>query len=303
MKQEYQYTLARTDRICLIAFVALLMGWELIKYLLPPAFLSRENPDTQRTIPDTALAGKIERVAEHQFSANPIANNSITNNPEIASDENVPVPLDLMTASLDELRDIGFPYKIASNIRKYIDAGGSIQKEKDLMKMYGMDSTLLETVRPYLVFPATKPDTIQKEKIIAKNEKAFAPIDLNTATLEDLEALPGIGAILAERIIKFRDNLGGFISIQQLRECYGLSPETFDKIQPRLTILQPVTTININTTDLSNIHHPYLPYKISRILAAYLKQHGPITSPTDLQKIYPPDTSWYHKLLPYLTFQ
>lgn len=303
MKQEYQYTLARTDRICLIAFVALLMGWELVKYLLPPASLSKENPDTPLTFQDTVLTDTMESGSKQQLSVRPIGTNPNANTPESTTDDNAPVPLDIMTASLDELRDIGFPYKIASNIRKYIDAGGTIQKEKDLMKMYGMDSALLKTVSPYILFPATKPDTIQRQQKMAKNEKSFPPIDLNTASLEDLEALPGIGPVLAERLIKFRDNLGGFLSIDQLHECYGLSPETFDLIRPRITIIQPATTININTADLGSMKHPYLPPKIARILAAYRKQHGSITSASDLKKIYPPDTAWYFKLLPYISFQ
>ena len=303
MKQEYQYTLARTDRICLIAFVTLLMGWELIKYLLPPAQVWKENPDLSLQNSDSLLAGAADTFSEKQFSTR-----HLTTEPDEhtsgSHDENPSIqPVEIMTASLEELRDIGFPYKVASNIRRYIEAGGSIQKEKDVLKIYGMDTAVWEIVRAYVLFPTTQSDSIEGAKKTTKNEKSFPPIDLNTASLEDLDALPGIGVVLAERILKFRDNLGGFVSIQQLRECYGLSPETFDRIEPRLTILQPATTFNINTTDLSSINHPYLPYKISRILAAYRKQHGSFTSPTDLQKIYPPDTSWYHKLLPYISFQ
>jgi len=53
------------------------------------------------------------------------------------------------------------------------------------------------------------------------------PLDLNTATARDLEALPGIGPVLARRVIDYRQRAGGFRSIAQLLEVSGIGPKRF----------------------------------------------------------------------------
>jgi DNA uptake protein ComE-like DNA-binding protein len=108
---------------------------------------------------------------------------------------------------------------------------------------------------------------------------------------------------LADRIIKYRTSLGGFLNLDQLRECYGLPPETLEKILPRLTISQPPTPIAINEIDLADFNHPYLNKKMVRLLLAYKKQHGPFKDASDLRKIYPPDSTWCEKIMPYIVFK
>ncbi len=67
--------------------------------------------------------------------------------------------------------------------------------------------------------------------------QAFLPkIEINSATADQFESLPGIGPSIAKRIIKYRRMLGGFQTIDQLKNVYGLSDETFQSIRPRLDI-------------------------------------------------------------------
>ncbi|WP_181958599.1 ComEA family DNA-binding protein [Nonomuraea diastatica] len=61
-------------------------------------------------------------------------------------------------------------------------------------------------------------------------------IDLNTATPDQLEELPGVGEVLAARIAEFRTTHGGFTSIDQLREVSGIGPRTFDGIKPKVRV-------------------------------------------------------------------
>ena len=127
-------------------------------------------------------------------------------------------------------------------------------------------------------------------------------MDLNAAIPSELETLPGIGPVLAERIIKFRDALGGFTSLDQLTECYGLTSETLEKIKPRLALVKSPTFISISQLGTTDFSHPYLDKKIARLITAYAKNHGPVSSIPDLRKVYPPDTAWCDKLIPYLKF-
>ena len=61
-------------------------------------------------------------------------------------------------------------------------------------------------------------------------------IDLNTASEAQLESLPGIGPTLAERIVAYREGTGGFSSVEEILEVYGIGSKTFEEISPYLTV-------------------------------------------------------------------
>ncbi len=65
------------------------------------------------------------------------------------------------------------------------------------------------------------------------------PLNINTATLEQLQQLPNIGPTLAQAIINYRDSHGPFTSIEQMRNVAGIGPKTFDSIQSLITVGEP----------------------------------------------------------------
>ena len=62
------------------------------------------------------------------------------------------------------------------------------------------------------------------------------PVDLNSATAEQLDALPGIGPVLAQHILDFRTAHGGFRSVDQLRDVSGIGDSTFADLAPLVTV-------------------------------------------------------------------
>ncbi len=62
------------------------------------------------------------------------------------------------------------------------------------------------------------------------------PVNLNSATAADLEKIPGIGPVLSERIIEFREEHGGFDSVQQLRQVEGIGPKKFEDLKDRVEV-------------------------------------------------------------------
>ena len=310
MKTEYHYTISRTDRICLVTFVVILLGWELIKEFLP----SGEKSFTYITPPSVHKGYKGKKEYKYAQRTYPKKNKySHSRNTERqyssyqeALEQTPPSsPLPIMTASIDDLTSMGLSRKVAYNIQKFISAGGKITSESVLMKIYGMDSVQLAKADDYIIYatvdqgPTTKDQPVF-EKVKSNEQGIF---DLNTATAIDLESLDGIGPVLAERIIKFRDGIGGFINPDQLMDCYGLPPETFEKIKPQLVVSGSPQVIFINDVNLDSLTNPYLSKKMVRLIKSYKKQHGSFENETEFRKIYPPDSNWCNKILPYISFE
>ena len=296
MKKEYHLTITRKDRIYLVIFVTALLGWELVKLVLPSPNVKAEESMTNSIAQQDSTS--IERPASVNVEKNPQL--SIQEDEERHS---IPkTPISITTASVNELVAIGFSKKVAFNIQKYISVGGQIKDEKSLKRIYGIDTNSLSDILPFIIFPAKESKDSSSLKSTEKKEFTYSILDLNVATAGDLDKLPGIGQVLADRIIKFRNSLGGFVSVDQLRDCYGIAPETLEKIKPRLNTNQPPQQFSINTIDPKTFSHPYLPKKIMWMIPNYIKNHGPITNEEELRMVFPPDTNWCEKLLPYIRF-
>ncbi len=310
MKKEYHYTISRTDRIYLVTFCMALLCWELVKKVIPTDDQSYSY--ISEPVEWTHYTG--EQKKQYYSSGYQRKN---TNYPKYKSrrqfkydeKENVAwippsAPILLEHADNNALISMGFSKKVAYNIQKYISSGGKIYSAEQLLKIYGMDSVQLEKVIPYLLFPSREPSpdftSLPKEKFTNSRQ---AIIDLNTASIEDLESLNGIGVTLAERIIKFRESLGGFLYPEQLKDCYGLTPETFEQIKTHIHADGNPRMIAINETNLSTFVHPYLSKKLARMIQAYKDHHGPFVDAEELRKVYPADSTWCNKILPYLSFE
>lgn len=61
-------------------------------------------------------------------------------------------------------------------------------------------------------------------------------VDLNSATVDELESLPGIGAVLAQRVIAYRQSVGRFLAVEDLRGVKGIGSKTFGRIKPWVTV-------------------------------------------------------------------
>ncbi|MEO6130652.1 MAG: helix-hairpin-helix domain-containing protein [Saprospiraceae bacterium] len=324
MNKEYHYTISRTDRIYLIAFVSILLGWELIKeilpsgersfsYISPPRVHNRYHDFKKNTYSKKSFSKKY---SNDKYSINNPPNtftSSLNNENNFEKkyssfeeeQELTPPssPIPIMTASIEELTSMGISKKVSWHIQKFISAGGFITSDRDLLKIYGMDSLQLVNASPYIIY-GIKP-AVEQPALDLKKESFLSTansVDLNQASVEDLESLSGIGTVLANRIIKYRDAIGGFLNTDQLKECYGLPPETIEKIKNQVTVSGSPHLIFINNINLDSLSHPYLNKKLIRLIIAYKKQHGDFKSAEDFKRIYPPDSNWCSRILPYISF-
>ena len=72
-------------------------------------------------------------------------------------------------------------------------------------------------------------------------DAATAPVNLNTATATQLESLPGIGPAMAQRIVEYRQQSGGFKKIEELMNVRGIGEASFLKLKPLITVTPPRT--------------------------------------------------------------
>jgi competence ComEA-like helix-hairpin-helix protein len=116
-------------------------------------------------------------------------------------------------------------------------------------------------------------------------------------------ALPGIGSKLAARIVNFREKLGGFHSVEQIKETYGLPDSTYEKAKNYLqSSTASIKKFNINSATKEELKvHPYIKWQLANAIVEYRNQHGAYKNLTDLKNIMLIDEATFDKILPYLT--
>jgi len=208
-------------------------------------------------------------------------------------------------ASKQTLIELGMDEKLAARIVNYRSKGGIFRVKKDLAKIYGMDSVLFLALSAYIDLPE-RTISGQKENVASLKTKStsFERFDINLADTAQLIKIYGVGPKLSLRIINYRDKLGGFITMQQLREVYGLDSGVIKNLEKRFYIAEGFgpKKININQSDQKVIaSHPYIKFALANAIATYRFQHGEFRQIEDLKAIVSLDESTFQKIKPYLT--
>ncbi|WP_235296877.1 helix-hairpin-helix domain-containing protein [Portibacter marinus] len=212
------------------------------------------------------------------------------------------ISIDPNQPDLAILRRIGVPERAANNWLKYTQAGGQFKSKIELQKIYGLEADVIDRISSHLKF--TISDKKGREQVSLKSpSRNLETISINQASALDFAKISGIGPVLSERIIKFRENLGGFHSPQQLYEVYGIDVEVLKKNDKRFIIINPVKMINVNTCTIEDLgRHSYCNFRFAKAVVNYRKQHGHFASSADLLKIKIIDQNWIDKIGPYLTY-
>ena len=212
------------------------------------------------------------------------------------------------TATAADWQRLGLRDKTIATIQNYTSKGGRFYKPEDIGKIWGLHDDEVQRLLPYVQIAERENNYPQKEyeqKVFEKPKYAPAIVDVNSADTSALIALPGIGSKLAQRIINFRDKLGGFYKAEQVGETFGLPDSTFQKIKLRLTVNNlTIKQFNINTATVDEMKtHPYIRYNVANAIVQYRSQHGNFSSVDDLKKIMLITDDVYNKVAPYFTLQ
>lgn len=181
-------------------------------------------------------------------------------------------PFDPNTASKEDLSTLGLPVALAQRIEKYRNAGGKFKVKSDLKKIYGFPEEVYDRLYEFIQLP----DSIVVIKKTPLKEPLYtSKIDINRATARELQRLKGIGPVLSGRIVKYRDLLGGYVSIDQLEDVYGIQTETLDKVKSQLFVATDFLPKQINLHN--NPYHPYLTSQQRKCLSTIRKKHPDIS--------------------------
>ena len=159
-------------------------------------------------------------------------------------------PFDPNTVSIEDLERLGLSRRQAESIESYRAKGGSFRRKEDFRKMYVVSDTLYERLEKYIEIPK---------------------VELNGADSAALVSLRGIGGYYAQRIIEYRDAMGGYHSPEQLMEIKGIDEERFsgfkEDIQIDTTLIRKIDLWTASRKRLES--HPYLGERKAEAIERY----------------------------------
>ena len=219
-------------------------------------------------------------------------------------------PFDPNTADSAELVDMGIPIFIARNILRYREKGGRFKTAAALSRIYGMNSSLFKQLKPFVQITANIPpesvlrkeDTVEVKPPYEKTEK-FAEgtlVDLNSADTVLLKQVPGIGSFLARKIIAYRNQLGGFVAVDQLQDIKQIKVS----LNKWFTVSgKPLRYLEINNWGLDALRsHPYMDFYKAKAIIEYRRKCGYIKSLSQLSLFEEFSEKDLKRLSPYLKF-
>lgn len=235
---------------------------------------------------------------------------TIAGHTEITTEKPVYFPFNPNTATAADFIKLGLPTYLAKRIEKFREKGGKFYIKTDLKKIYGFPEEVYTQWEPYIELPDNRAKETEKRPEWAE-KPATKPLltqkqDINLADSAQFEKVYGIGAKLASRIVKYRKKLGGFISMQQLGEVYGLDStvkaEVFRKFEISPGFEPQKIAINKIVDAETMKSHPYFGYQNAKLIQAYRRAHGNIHVAEQLAEIKVLTTADIEKMKPYIDF-
>jgi competence ComEA-like helix-hairpin-helix protein len=283
-KSPFHYTNKERRVLLLIVFFAFL-GIVIPRYIAyqNSGFSYKITPQQEAVFQTLVQKQKEKKYEEHSFQK--YRKNSPKNQTQAVLIKHKFNP---DTLSVNSWQQLGFSPKQTQVILNFKRYNKGIHSLSDLEKIVVVDRAKIEQWKPYLVF-------LPRKTIL---------LDINTAGISDWEELKGIGGVLAQRIVNYREKLGGFSNKQQLKEVYGLPFDTYKAIVGKL-IYATKNTQNIkvnvlNTAELSA--HPYIDFGQAKVIVAFREQHGNFRNLADFAQIKIFSEEDLLKLSPYLNF-
>jgi hypothetical protein len=175
-------------------------------------------------------------------------------------------------------------------LHEYRASSQWINSKSQFQRVTGVSDRWMKTYSAYFKFPDWVSDRRQEEfKIKRRGSLKYSEKkDLNTVGVDDLVLVSGIGQTLADRIVRYRSQLGGFVNTIQLKDVYGLTSEVIERLKELIILKTPlkIEKQDINTIDVLRLSElPYFDYAMSRNIVNFIKLREKISNFKELSKI------------------
>jgi DNA uptake protein ComE-like DNA-binding protein len=168
---------------------------------------------------------------------------------------------------------LGISMSAVERIRAFRATGSYLYSENDLKQVAEFSDDEMNRIRPYLKLPKIT----KAKKPVAVRVKA----EINSATVEALQEVYGIGPVLGQRIISLRKQLGGFLIKDQLDDVWGLKPEVRDQLWMhfKMDSVPNVIKQNINDLTIAKLSQsPYISTSLASSIVALRTHQDSLTS-------------------------
>lgn len=268
------FNFSREQRTGILLLLGIIIVLQLIYFFVDFSSMSKTSPEKEHWL---SLQSQIDSMKKQKVDYIP---KIYPFNPNFISDYKG-YKLGMSVAEIDRL--LAFRKE-----NKYVNS------PKEFQAVTKVSDSLLNAISPYFKFP----DWVNNKKEFAAYKKypnsAFSKkekiviIDINQATQEDLIKIYGIGEAISIRILKFKESLGGFVSMEQMSDVWGLSPEVIENLNThfKVSVNPSVKKMDINNASIKELSlFPYFKYPISKNIVTFRSMNGDIKNYEDLTKI------------------
>lgn len=159
------------------------------------------------------------------------------------------------TASVEDLMRLGFSQKQAQSIDNYRQKGGRFHRKEDFASSYVVADSVYRRLENYIDIPK---------------------LDINTADSAAFDALPGIGAYFARKMVEHRTKLGGYSYAEQLMDIHNFDQERFDALKDLITFSRPAKPFRLWQMPADSLAmHPYIGSAATARSIVFYRSHNP----------------------------
>ena len=173
-----------------------------------------------------------------------------------------------------------------------------LKSNNDLEKIFVISSDLFDLIKDSTFYPEFE----AKKQFEPLPEKEFIKVDINTADIENLKSIPGIGDFYAKKIIEYREELGGYCDTKQLLEIWKFDNEKYDEVSENIILnKKDLRLIDMNFCSIDELKsHPYISYKVANSIVKMRLASGNYNQIEDILESKLIDRELFSKIKNYL---
>ena len=223
------------------------------------------------------------------------------------------------TADSSTLVHLGFKPWQAKNLLKYRSKGGRYRKPEDLKRLYGMTDSMYQILQPYIQIVRTEVDSLRMDSMGRdslwrdttrydsmpkwQHVKKDTILNLRTADTTELKLIRGVGSYRAKQIVRYRDALGGFVRVEQLKEVEGMELVADSVMKHFVLDSANVKQLNVNSMGVRQLsRHPYLRFEDAKAIYELRRRKIKLDSIEQLYELETMSEETIKKVAPYLNF-